>query len=355
MINDEDREYIDVLRGFSILRVMLGHLGLFWFYPPYSWYIGAFFPILFFVSGAVSYNSYRKSGSVWVYLVKRYLSIAVPFYLFIALLALISIISSTNFSTSLSLMRWLFMWPEWGGIEIPIGQIWFINALLIISLFSSVAFPVFHQRPLCLPVFIGGSLIAIIASGHFELRDRFVEDLSSVFGIYSSQMWAIVNLSVFYFLGAFYYSAEISDLRGATLISTMLAGIMIVVMIVVWHVEADFQSHAIKRSPFYVCVSLFALFAVLAMKPLYFLLKDYIRPIRWILSYSSKHSYAIFLWHTVVLFAVEKTLNMENLSDNLGLAIVRLVLVSAITLAIAPLFTRCTKQLIELVKRTLLG
>lgn len=54
-----------------MLRVLLVHLGLGWFWPPYSTYIGIFFPLLFFASGAVSYNSFLNASSLSAYSYKK--------------------------------------------------------------------------------------------------------------------------------------------------------------------------------------------------------------------------------------------------------------------------------------------
>jgi len=78
-ISSSDQHYINIMRGISILRVVLVHLGLSWFYPPYSQYVSIFLPVLFFVSGAVSYYSFLRSKAVVVYLIKRLSLILVPF------------------------------------------------------------------------------------------------------------------------------------------------------------------------------------------------------------------------------------------------------------------------------------
>lgn len=102
----DDRDYLDLVRGISITRVVLVHLGLSWFFSPYSDFIHAFMPLLFFVSGAVSYNSYLRSNSLSVYLFKRLSSIYIPYILVISISILVSYFFLKNYSElSLSLIH----------------------------------------------------------------------------------------------------------------------------------------------------------------------------------------------------------------------------------------------------------
>ena len=139
MINNIDREFINILRGASVLRVVLVHLGLGWFFLPYSSYIGIFFPTLFFVSGAVSYNSFQSSTSKGLYLFKRCRGIMLPFFIFMLPVAII--FAPQKFSWSYDVISsWLLLKPSNGFFPFPIGQIWFITCLLVIA---CITFPLF--------------------------------------------------------------------------------------------------------------------------------------------------------------------------------------------------------------------
>ncbi|WOJ98266.1 acyltransferase [Congregibacter brevis] len=346
LINETDRRYLDALRGLSILRVMLGHLGLLWFYPPHSWYLGALFPILFFVSGAVSYNSFLRTKDIWRYALQRYIAIAVPFYTFMVLL--ICVLYASNKSLLVlddGPLRWAFMWPRWGLIEIPIGQIWFINALFIMSAISILIFPLFRRFK---HATIGtvSTLFAINLVGDFlPVRETFIASTEPVLGGYATQAWVIATLITFYFFGALFYSFGISDMHIKKMLS--LIAVSGIAVIIVYPESPFFPPHVEIKSAYFVFVSLLATLSVLALKPAYFALTRRVNIVERLFLYASKHSYAIFLLHTVVLYYIESAFNWHDLSQNTGLAIARLLLVSAITLLLAPLFTSLTNQIVK--------
>ena len=154
-LTTEDAHYVNIMRGLSILRVVLVHLGLSWFYPPYSQYVGIFLPVLFFVSGAVSYYSFLRSRSIGEYLIKRLVLVIVPFYVFAALVLLITaVFYSDKFPDAQGLLNWLFVWPEFQNIFFPLSQVWFINCLIAMILLSAPIFFFARRRPwiLCLAV-----------------------------------------------------------------------------------------------------------------------------------------------------------------------------------------------------------
>ncbi len=80
-ISSADSHYLNRLRGFSIMRVVFGHLGLAWFFQPFSSYIGIFLSILFLCSGYLSISFYIKRQSWFSYLARRLTGILVPFYI----------------------------------------------------------------------------------------------------------------------------------------------------------------------------------------------------------------------------------------------------------------------------------
>ena len=144
MLQSNDSAYLNLLRGASVIRVMLVHLGLSWFYPPWSYYIGIFLPILFFVSGAVSFQNYLNKP-FGVFLFKRIIGLWIPFFLLT--IPVVLIFSSRNLSVdTVSLTRWLLLWPPQSLFPFPIGQIWFINVLLLMVVISALIFPIISNQ-----------------------------------------------------------------------------------------------------------------------------------------------------------------------------------------------------------------
>ncbi|MBU0701367.1 acyltransferase family protein [bacterium] len=86
-LQQQDSEFLAVLRSLSIFVIVFGHVGGFWFYPPWTGFLHVFVPIFFFISGAVSYNGFLKSPSIVQYLSKRIIGLLIPYY-FICIVAL---------------------------------------------------------------------------------------------------------------------------------------------------------------------------------------------------------------------------------------------------------------------------
>src|SRR5690606_5004123 len=138
----KDSLYLSQLRGISILRVVLGHLGLTWIFPPYSEFLMALLPLLFFVSGAVSYLSYCNAKSALIFVRKRLVGVLVPFYT-ISMIALIgSWMAGGVFllNNSNSVLSWLTVAMPISDMPYPMGQIWFLHSLVIIMIISPIIF-----------------------------------------------------------------------------------------------------------------------------------------------------------------------------------------------------------------------
>ncbi|WP_456432061.1 acyltransferase family protein, partial [Thermosulfuriphilus sp.] len=148
-LSRQDSEFLRYLRGLAIFIVVFGHVGGFWFYRPYSGFLLVSVPIFFMISGAVSYPSYRRSGPLSFYLAKRTISLLIPYYL-LCLLCLGFYLLQEGRLPSFSaerLIRWLLIRPSKEMMPFPIGQIWFLYVLLIISFLSPLYFFLWKRFP----------------------------------------------------------------------------------------------------------------------------------------------------------------------------------------------------------------
>ncbi|SEA58044.1 Acyltransferase family protein [Alkalimonas amylolytica] len=323
---------------------MLVHLGLSWFYPPYSYYIGIFFPLLFFISGAVSYTSFKKHKNITIHLKKRAIETLVPYYVFSVLVVTLGFTLGHNYISSTdSILRWLLVSPNLSQVEIPIGQIWFIKTLIIIHLVSSFVFKLADYFKQAVMAAFLISLFAVIGNDITQFKDRLFENqLIQLLG--PDALWNSIALLSCYLAGSLFYSAGFS-LRQHRLATCLAFSMLAVVGLYLTGFNSDFNFHFMQKNLFYVATAISvttALFVV--QKPLFHLIK-HMKPIEKLLLFSNAHSYALFLLHTVILFYVERVMSWQDLSGNYGLAIARMLLVITLSLCVAPYFSRLTKAI----------
>lgn len=179
-LSNEDRLHVDYLRGLSIIRVMLVHLGLSWFYPPYSYYIGIFFPLLFFISGVVSYGSFKRSSNAAEFFAKRIISILIPFYLFFIIILFLSYLEGENlFSSYKDVISWIFLRPDQSKVFFPIGQIWFIHVLFWITILSIPIYCLSRTNNKIIIFTIALSLFAIALDLIWPISDFVINSIGS--------------------------------------------------------------------------------------------------------------------------------------------------------------------------------
>ena len=346
MLQPNDSAYLNLLRGASVIRVMLVHLGLSWLYPPWSYYIGIFLPILFFVSGAVSFHNYMKKpfGN---YLFKRITGLWIPFFLFT--IPVVLVFSARNLRADpASLTSWLLLWPPQSLFPFPIGQIWFINTLLLIVILSAPIFPVLRRSPTAW--FAAGLLSYFILT--LSLDRVTIITLFRKLPIFETlrlpdQLHQAFVLIQFYFWGAFYYKNPVSRKFLTFLcIFTLLPGLYLSCLN-----SSNVERQLEGRSANYILLAHAAIFALLIGRDVILSLINHIVALKSLLLFANRNSYALFLLHTPVLFLIERYLGLENLSGSLHLAIVRLLLVVVITMLLSVPFTSLSRLISKYVSK----
>lgn len=331
-INAENRDFIDLVRGASIFRVVLAHLGLLWFLPPYSQYIGAFLCVLFFISGAVGFQSFLNSESSLRYLSRRLVLTVVPFYVFAALVFLLSFFwGGWN---EFGFLRWFLLWPDQSKVFFPIGQIWFINALVVMIILS---FPIFLlSRKSVVPLLVASffSLALVFSDFFFPVKEGLINHGFFQKINWSWQAWATFGLISFYLLGAAYFCkwGEISRIWafGISLVSFFLAA----VFVIIFEYTVYFSEHVVERNLVYVSVSMGAVFLLIGLRPFVVWMGQF-RFLRWFLLFFNRYAYMIFLSHTLVLFFVEEALGWQDLSGDYVKALARMFMVIVITMMVS--------------------
>lgn len=339
-ISREDRLFIDRLRGLSIIRVVLVHLGLSWFFPPYSQFVLVFLPILFFVSGAASYNMYLKAGSTRDFGLRRIIGIYLP-YALIAFTA-ISIYTVAYYPTyrleTSSLIKWLTINPSSDDMPYPMGQIWFLRALIVIIFMSLVIFPLTKYNPhtLLAPVLLSIALGA--AQSFTSIHNYFIVN---GFNLYQP----LVNAG-FFFLGAYIFHFDKLPVKALAISSGALL-ISGFIFRSIFSIELDVSESSYAPNIYYLTLANSAIFLTLSLKSFIQYILDRARLLDSIALAYSKHAYSVFMTHSLMIYATEILFGWENVMEQPIIALLKIIFVMLSSLFISVPVTWMTQKLVR--------
>ncbi|RBP25682.1 surface polysaccharide O-acyltransferase-like enzyme [Marinobacter pelagius] len=328
-LSKSERVFIDRIRGLSIIRVVLVHLGLSWIYTPYSQFVHNLLPLLFFVSGAVSFYSLSRSNGFGLYLIKRLLSIVGPFYV-IALSAMVVFwIYNYQFPTFniKEIVRWLTIIPESSDTPFPMGQIWFVHAMVIIVLIT-VPFLVM-ARSSSLPLLFLIVLSIVLSVFHQAIG------VSNNFSILGHNFYqGLVNVGFFVFGALYYKRLEFFDFK--CLFGLLIVSITVALTNVFWlNVDVNMANHTYAPDTYYLSGSYSAIIFVLLLKRLINKILDNWSLADSVVLFFSKHAYSVFIVHSFSIYFLETKFGLVNVIDNPALAAVKVASVFIISAAIS--------------------
>ena len=338
MIINNDREYLDTIRGLSITRVVLVHLGLSWFFLPYSDYVHVFLPLLFFVSGAVSYNSYAKDQQAFKYLVKRFIAISIPYYLvlILAFSALLIVRGEVPDFTPGGVLNWLTfnVSAERADMFFPMGQAWFLHALFFITLLSPLFFTLANisRHYFLVPIMI--SLILSI----LQLTSGIAEHLN----LLSHNFYSPLSNLGFFMFGAYYFSMKAFFSKRLTwllFLGTLLLSYSLGINI---ELKGGLEPHIVFPDIFYVLCSYSAIFFFLVFQSPITFINNKTPFLNAFFLFMSQHSFSVFLLHSLVLSVVHQY--MGSVSGEPVKALIKIALVISITCLLAIPFSSITTR-----------
>lgn len=321
IVSLEDRLFIDRLRGFSILRVVLAHLGLVWIYPPYSSAFSVFLPILFFVSGSVSYQSFLRSENTQNYLVKRLLSLLLPYYVIVALVFVVfwsARLQLPQFNPSL-LFRWITLNPPQSSYPYPLGQIWFLHTLAVVTIFSPLFFILIRGKKIYGLYLISFSIVFSALQMFFN-----IEKIMIIFGhtFYNS----FVAIS-YYCAGAILFSYEYEIRRKIALYVALLCFPLASSLPTLLKFSVDFRDHSFAMDLYYTSGSFLVISIILVFQRSIDRFCIKMKLVDILLKFASKHSYSIFMIHSYVVVFAEKYLGLISVRNNPLMALSKVVFV----------------------------
>lgn len=342
-IADKDRFYIDRIRGFSILRVVLMHLGLAWILTPYSQLIGAFLPVLFFASGAVSYFSFMRAKSLKYFAFRRLSTLTLPYFLMTGPIILFYGIYNRDVQFDFyHLYQWLTFAPSSQLAPFSLAHLWFIHSLVIMTI-------------LAIPVFIAAksSTIYLYVALFVGLIICFIQtftEISRYFYQVGHNLFQPLAYSVYFFLGAIYYARrECFSWKINAGISAFFL-FLSVFFVIVMSFEINLADHGYSPNMYYTSASMSALFFVLSIqKPMTDLLKALPILDRFILIFCT-NAYSIYIIHPALIMISEVWLGLEGVAESIPHAILKVLFVIIGSILISIPITRATGLVVSYFK-----
>lgn len=344
-IDSTDRHYLNLLRGAAMVVVMLMHLGLSWFYLPYSQYTGVVVPLFFFVSGAAAFNSLRASPDRPYYFLNRYLSLIIPFLIFGLPFFALLFFSDKSWSLYEG-VKWLIAWPSRGVFPFDMRQLWFICALILMFI---VSYPILKLAVKKLNVLIaafGVSLIYVVAAEQWNWVSIYYDiDLLDKLDL-PMQVHQVFALFNFYLFGALIY--QLPSIKVKT---WFLVLIPVISVAIYFHFEIRSFSNLkvlfFERGIYFTLISYVFILAILLGKRAILALVVKFSWLEKLLLNASKHSYSLFLVHTPMIFIFERHLGLNELSGQVQLALIKMAGVVALSFLVAPYLTFFTNRVVK--------
>lgn len=322
-LSKNDSDYLDILRGISIVRVVLVHLGLSWVFPPYSEMVLVFLPLLFFVSGAVSFYSFHRSKSISEYLVKRLITISVPY--FVIVVFSFSVIWAINIEIPPLNLYVIYQWITFNPVAVsntmpfPLGQVWFLHVLVIITIISPLFFILAKIREWFI-------LIPIAISIAFGLVQNF-DNIGGYLSLDKHNLYQAVSNMGFYFFGACYYAYKYK-FSNITILMLLSMSILVAIALGMFVNTSNAMSdHSYYPDLFYISSSFAAILSFLLFKPLIERIINKLFVIKTILNFISYHAYSIYMIHTLLIFWSEKYYGLKGVMGSPDLAALKIIFV----------------------------
>ncbi len=332
----EDSIFLAYLRALAILGIVLGHVGGFWFFKPYSSYLFVIVSFFFFLSGAVSFYSFKRARNIFVYYKKRIIKLIVPYYMLciLCLLVYISLNKELPYFNLFKFLAWLQIRPSDNMMPFPVGQIWFLHSLFFIILFSPLYFYLVDNDSIVLYF-----ILAFCFS--LTILVLYMKHLCHYFIIFHNHLYKSLAYSYFYILGILYFMPYSKIRSNIYLIIAIVVNLtLIIYMLLFLKVNPDIDAHNFPPDVYYFLVSTFSLSVVLLFQNRIYKLFNHINIIDKILKFFHRHTYSIYLLHTFSIYIVERVFGLVNpIHKTIGYGLKKFLLVLILTCIMSIPFT----------------
>lgn len=343
-MNAVDSLYINRLRGASILRVVLGHLGLGWVLLPYSSYIGIFLSVLFFCSGYIFIYLFYKSSSVKDYLIDRALGILTPFYIIYIFAILVYLLLGNpihNFGLKY-LFQILIVAPEIRDMPYPLGQIWYLRVLIFCALISPLFFVLAKKNKyvLLFPVVIATAFAAIQTGYKFHKN----------FFYFGHNLLQEILYGAYFFIGSFLYLTDWRNKKGTITFFLILCVLVSFVTVSFLDLNLNLGYHSYAPNLYYFPLGVAGILLVLLFSTQLEWCFANFKYLAKLLDFCSKHSYGIYLNHSFFIVFYEYAFGLKGVFSSPLLAITKVILVVASSLIFAVPITFISRKIVTFLK-----
>jgi len=339
-LSKSESEFLSYLRSLAIFVIVFGHVGGFWVYRPYSEFLHVFVPVFFFISGAVSFFSYNRSVTTISYYKKRFIGLLVPYYLLCALSLLVFIVTKQEFPTFsiVNILKWIQIRPSNDMMPFPVGQVWFLHTLFIITSISPIYFRIYNKS-----VHVIYALLFFIVC--ISVTPLFF-NISKYVYIWGNNLYRPLIHSGFYVFGMLAFSS-VSFNRKNILIFILLIGILLsVATVYLLNLDIDYAFHTFYPDLYYVSGSFAAISLMLLSKNMLLYCVTKILILKSIFNFFYKHTFSIYLLHSFGIFISESVFGLvdpDKKTITYGLA--KLIVVLLITCLLSIPYTKLSGRI----------
>lgn len=339
-LTKKDSEYLALLRAISILVIVCGHLGGFWFFKPWSEYLQVAVSIFFFISGAVSYNAFLNTKCTADFLIKRVTSLLVPYYcicFFSLFIYVILNVSLPAFSFS-KLTQWLTINPNIAIMSFPLGQIWFLHTLLIISIISPIYFLLFKRKSAIFLLLLICPIMLSLVQVKYNIASSLI--------IAGHNFFKPLIHSLFFCTGFLTYN--LPTLRTPFFLSTASIVCFFLSLILVEFIglNPDYELHTYSPDIYYVAGSLCSISLLQLFQPNIMSVYNRLSFIHSFVNFLFKHTFSIYLVHSFAIFFAEEVFGLVH-PQQLTVEYIfnKVTIVFIVTFAMAPILTSASSYL----------
>jgi peptidoglycan/LPS O-acetylase OafA/YrhL len=299
MISESDSKFLRHLRGLAIVYVVFSHVGGLWFWEPYSRFLSTGMPLFFFISGATCFYSYSRYESIPKYLRTRLVGLLLPYYLLCVVCLLFFFIQKLRMPhvDISSLLAWITITPSAKMMPFPIGQVWFLFALVVIIIVSPVVFYL-HKKSILYTFLIIGFTLAVSFLQLFY-------DVASRFGLFGKDFYrpffylSLFSMGFLYFTNMTLFSSKILLYIGIFSLACSL------IFIKVFQIQISYLYHMFPPDIYFAagCVATVCIMLLLRKSFTWSLIR--IPLLSKVLDFFYVHTFSVFLLHTLGIYFFE--------------------------------------------------
>lgn len=308
-----DRDpFLNYLRGFAIVWVILVHVFYHKPFFPFTTlksYILFEMPLIFFVSGASLFLSHRRDPSLRRFIPRRLERLLAPYVVlgvFSVALYYGSGIAQRQPLEAGQLLSWLALFPADTTVPYIALYMWFMRVMVVVSLLHI----------LLVRAFLNGPLKLVVAT--------LLVGLLGLFSVYGHDPLGLPQMVVFYsiflYWGYAYAGGRLWRSKPALLAVLIAGGALLPAILRLGIFYTDMQSNKFPPNMAYAVFGLVWLTALLLCRDAFCRLTDRFKPAARFLLFFGEHSYAVYLWHGVGFWIIDRALLLSGAGDVLSRA-----------------------------------